>query len=119
MSVEWNGYGLPRVGVTCEHCPGGATQHEWEVVTVIAISDRPGGIFTDYWLMKEDGSSYVIGNPYRFRPLRAEAERKRSDICDRIYGAMTKADRKDNRSDMAEAVYDAIAAGIIPGVKLE
>ncbi len=53
------------------------------------------------------------------RPIPTEAQRKRSDICDKIYGAMTNAERKDNRSDMAEAVYDAIAAGSIPGVKLE
>lgn len=43
----------------------------------------------------------------------------RSSICDFIYGAIRKAERKDNPSDEAEAVYDAIAAGKIPGVKLE
>lgn len=77
--VEWDGRGLPPVGATCEHCPGGTTQTDWEVVTVLGISERPGGGFTDYWLRKEDGSSYIIGNPYRFRPIRTEAERKREE----------------------------------------
>lgn len=82
--AEWDGNGKPSIGVTCEHCPGGTTQTEWEVVTVLGISKRPGGMFTDYWLRKEDGSSYIIGNPYRFRPIRTEAERKRKEIAQQM-----------------------------------
>lgn len=67
--LVWDGEGLPPVGVECEHCPGGTTQTEWEVVKVLAINERPGGVFTDFWLQREDGSSYIIGNPYRFRPI--------------------------------------------------
>lgn len=69
--LVWDGEGLPPVGVECEHCPGGTTQTEWEVVKVLAINERPGGVFTDFWLQREDGSSYIIGNPYRFRPIRS------------------------------------------------
>lgn len=46
-------------------------------------------------------------------------KKKREDICDKIYGALSTAERDGNRSDMAEAVFDAIAAGNIPGVRIE
>lgn len=120
---EWDGEGLPGIGVTCEHCPGGTTQTEWEVVTVIGISKRPSGMFTDYWLRKEDGSSYVIGNPYRFRPIRTEAERKRDDVVDSIVEHYIgyHGDPKGGEAyiDRARSIYAAIAAGKIPGIKLD
>lgn len=78
---EWNGDGLPPVGTKCEHCPGGTTQHEWEVVTVAGVHENTSTGFTDYWLVRENGSSYIVGNPYRFRPLRTEAERARDKLA--------------------------------------
>lgn len=114
----WNGEGLPPVGVTCEHCPGGTTQTEWEVVTVLGISERPGGVFIDYWLRKEDGSSYIIGNPYRFRPMRTEAERKREEVS-KIIESIFYTEVTDGNYLRGMGVYDAIAAGKIAGVKLE
>ena len=88
--------------------------HDWIKVRVLAYHED------EVWLKSLlGGTSFAVGNPAGFRPIRTESERKRSDICDKIYGAITNAERKDNRSDMAEAVYDAIAAGKIPGVKLE
>lgn len=112
---EWNGDGRPPVGVTCEHCPGGTTQTQWEVVTVLGISNRTGGMFTDYWLRKEDGSSYIIGNPYRFRPIRTEAERKREEAKNVIAELCRSSASNGHSSDL---IYDAIAAGKIPGIKL-
>ena len=78
---EWNGDGLPPVGIKCEHCPGGTTQHEWEVVTVAGVHKNTSTGFTDYWLVRENGSSYIVGNPYRFRPLRTEAEKARDKLA--------------------------------------
>lgn len=78
---EWNGDGLPPVGIKCEHCPGGTTQHEWEVVTVAGVHENTSTGFTDYWLVRENGSSYIVGNPYRFRPLRTEAEMAREKLA--------------------------------------
>lgn len=111
----WDGEFLPPVGVTCEHCPGGTTQTEWEVVTVLGISERPGGVFTDYWLRKEDGSTYIIGNPYRFRPIRTEAELRR----EKATSDMSKALSTREGESFMDAIYSAIEAGEIRGVKLE
>lgn len=116
---EWNGYGLPPVGIKCEHCPGGTTQHEWEVVTVAGVHENTSTGFTDYWLVRENGSSYIVGNPYRFRPLRTEAERKRDIAIEAILSDMRTIPCDLDLRDEVAVIYDAIAAGKIPGVKLE
>ena len=114
---EWNGDGLPPVGIKCEHCPGGTTQHEWEIVTVAGVHENTSTGFTDYWLVRENGSSYIVGNPYRFRPLRTESERKRDAA---IKDMLTIIDCNGvDQKNSAIQIYDAIAAGKIPGVKLE
>lgn len=109
----WNGEGLvPPVGCVCERSWAG---DEWLSCRMLFASDQIVVI-----KLEEGGieDAYNIGD-VTFRPIRPEAERRRDDICDKIYGAMTNAKRKDNRSDMAEEIYDAIAAGKIPGLRLE
>lgn len=113
----WDGEGLPPVGCRIEALSGG----EW--IEAMVTYNEPPECHGDAAAWKEVlAFDCKTTRPFwtdEFRPIRTEAERKRSDICDKIYGAMTNAERKDNRSDMAEAVYDAIAAGNIPGIKLE
>lgn len=113
--TEWDGEGLPPVGIKCEHCPGGTTQHEWEVVTVAGVHKNTSTGFTDYWLVRENGSSYIVGNPYRFRPLRTEAEKARELAVE----AITKSMGVFGVKSASELLYADIAAGKIPGVKLE
>lgn len=115
----WCGEGLPPVGVTCEHCPGGTTQTEWEIVTVLGISERPDGVFTDYWLRKEDGSTYIIGNPYRFRPIRTEAERRREEVADSLNKLLGDIEKYPTWKDALSGIYDLVASGEVPHLKLE
>lgn len=105
----WNGEGLPPVGCECE-CQ---FRGEWQKCTILFSGKQIVVVMVgdDEYPFESKGSL--------FRHIRSEAERKRDDICDKIYGAMTNAKRKDNRSDMAEEIYDAIAAGKIPGLRLE
>lgn len=112
---EWNGDGLPPVGIKCEHCPGGTTQHEWEVVTVAGVHENTSTGFTDYWLVRENGSSYIVGNPYRLRQLRTEAEKLREAACHEIASMIGRGTFFED----AERIYDAFISGKIPGVKLE
>lgn len=114
MSVEWNGDGLPPIGCECElyDC------EKWLEVQIKYIGDHVVVVHAFGCAMPER-VFHLAKYPDRFRPIRTEAQRKRSDICDKIYGAMTNAARKDNRSDMAEAVFDAIAAGTIPHITLK
>lgn len=121
----WNGEGLPPVGCECELVNFyGEDFPEFvgdagEKVRIIGNGFTNGCPVAFYEADGGRGSVLAYAVESCFRPIRTEAERKRSDICDKIYGAMTNAERKENRSDMAEAIYDAIAAGKIPGVKLE
>lgn len=115
---EWNGEGLPPVGIKCEHCPGGTTQHEWEIVTVAGVHENTSTGFTDYWLVRENGSSYIVGNPYRFRPLRTEEERAREDAETAMRTCLAGTGAGITPL-AAKGIYEAIAAGKIPGVKLE
>lgn len=112
----WNGEGLPPVGIKCEHCHGGTTQHEWEVVTVAGVHKNASTGFTDYWLVRENGSSYIVGNPYRFRPLRTEAE-KALESAKHIIAELCRDSASNGHS--ADLIMEAITAGKIPGVKLD
>lgn len=107
----WNGEGLPPVGSRMQALTAG----DWVEVTVAYHDKKVSWKECLVFDIKTTRPFWAD----EFRPIRTEAERKRSDICDKIYGALCKAEREANRSDMAECVYDAIAAGKIPGVKLE
>lgn len=104
----WSGEGLPPAGCECE-CQ---FRGEWQKCTILFSGKQIVVV-----MVGDDGYPFESKGSL-FRPIRSEAERKRDDICDKIYGAMTNAKRKDNRSDMAEEIYDAIAAGKIPGLRL-
>lgn len=49
------GEGKPAIGEKCEHHSGG----QWEAVTIAGIYENLVTGFTDYWMVKEDGSSYT------------------------------------------------------------
>lgn len=62
------------------------------------------------------GTSFTVGNPAGFRPIRTESERKRKEAIDAI-AELCRSSSSNGHS--AELVYSAIEAGNIPGVKLE
>lgn len=119
----WGGEGKPDIGEKCEHYSGG----QWEVVTIAGIYENLVTGFTDYWMIKEDGGSYTVGNPYRFRPIRSEADKKREEAIMSLAksggAASFKYGEKFNDGSLIGAawyeLYDAIAAGKVRGVKLE
>lgn len=115
VAHEWDGVGLPPVGVECEWLASG--DHEWIAVTVLCYDGE------DAWLKPSDGSqSFVVWNVDNFRPLRTEASKKRQvaaqALCDSC-GGTGKVDESLGFGIMWFDVYDAIAAGKIPGVKLD
>lgn len=105
----WNGEGLPPVGAECEFkCATG----EWVAVEITAIA-RNGVCFVE---RGKNGENYVSFSS-ELRPLRTEAERKRDAA---IEAMQREADEGDNWIySEYEIIYDAIAAGKIPGVKLD
>lgn len=107
----WNGEGFPPVGVECEVSVDGGCS--W--CTYRAINEKNGARLIEIGNFTEEFQN----NNWIFRPIRSEADKKREDALDAIYGAIASAERAHNRSDEADKVYEAIAAGKIPGVKLE
>lgn len=102
IDKPWDGQGLPPTGLLVEWKAG--LDHEWRRVTVLAYANG------DAWLQPEDGDSFIVGNPANFRRIRTPeqiAAEERSKECDRIFAILSSVEREGNRSDMAEALYDA------------
>lgn len=108
----WNGEGLPPSGVECEarlRCNDG----EWFLFRCVGVDC--GVAFG--WAEKD---AVTLGKgSYEFRPLRTEAERKREIAVKVIKGLLMFDYGDDPRVNDATFIYDAIAAGKIPGVKLD
>lgn len=99
----WNGEGLPPVGMKVEWL---SDKYGWLGGTVAAHDAKYPLIAI---IRHNDG--YTGCHRHE---IRTEAERKREAARNGIYAAMDIVD-----GDIADAIYDAIAAGKIPGVKLE
>lgn len=103
----WNGEGLPPVGCECE-CQ---FLDAWHVCKVLFVgAEVIVGVI--------DGSERAFSvNHTKFRPFQSEAERKRDAAVEAM---QREADEGNNWVySECEIIYDAIAAGKIPGVKLE
>ncbi len=110
----WNGEGLPPVGCECEchvdegviHCIVVGYDFDGKAVVMRNVPARK------YFSIQ--------ANSGRIKPLRTEAERKRDAAAEAIDWYMPEF-IPDTPNDYyhAKKIYDAIAAGKIPGVKLE
>jgi hypothetical protein len=105
---SWDGVGLPPVGCECEFI----SDTSWGRVKVI-------GYDGDKVVFKPSVDEYYAATPggkCEFLPLRTEADKKRDAVIEslmRIVCGPSQASATVNK------IYDAIAAGKIPGVKLE
>lgn len=105
----WNGDGLPPVGCECEVSVNGG--RSW--CTYRVINEKNGVRLIEVGDLTEEFQN----NNWIFRPLRTEADKKRDAA---IEAMQREADEGDNWIySEYEIIYDAIAAGKIPGVKLD
>lgn len=114
---EWDGEGLPPVGCVCEVrvCDG------FEKCEIVFSHPKSGVAFVYLDEENHGGKRPVdcvspIPAPSYFRPIRSEADKKR-DVAISAIDAACLLVRDDSKT--AAAIYDAIAAGDIPGVKIE
>lgn len=108
-NAQWDGEGLPPVGVKCEFSSfslpdswhSGIVRYLSEHTIVIELTDLV------------NGKAESISHPrtMKFRTIRSSEdvarEKERSEECDKIFGILSGVERTGNRSDMAEALYDA------------
>lgn len=99
----WDGEGLPPVGALCRY--RAFSDMPWVECKVLAWHDD------EVWLKRtEEGKTFTLGNPDLFpipSPEDVAREKERSEECDKIFGILSCVERTGNRSDMAEALYDA------------
>lgn len=109
----WNGEGLPPVGCECEYLD---SNNKWYPVTIKYVSNQIVVICGMTNIFEEEQETEIakdiqLDKP-QFRPIRSEAERKRDEAVKAIMltGWCQAA---------AEEIYDLIATGKVPGMKLE
>lgn len=111
----WNGEGLPPVGCECEAKYLHAANAEWFAFRCVAVDCE----VAFGWAGKEPATLTL--KDFEFRTIRNEAELKRQEIAQEmcnLFGNGIKIDEKHGYGATWLEVYDAIAAGKIPGVKL-
>lgn len=112
----WSGEGQPSVGVECEYSWAG---EPWASGVIRYISKHTIIIETQ---ADSTGDTECAYHPtdIKLRPLRTEADRKRDAAVEAIDRYMPEF-IPDTPNDYynAKKIYDAIAAGKIPGVKLD
>lgn len=118
---QWNGEGLPPVGCRVEALSG----DKWVEATV-AYTDRPeghGGATVWKEALVFDCKTTKPFWADEFRPIRSEADKKRYAACDSMHKwwrEVAGQQREDGSLiDIYSCIYDAIAAGKIPGIRIE
>ena len=117
----WDGEGLPPVGsdveftlYTDKYSAQGNIPENGQVVNVVAHKQTTDGnpVAVVYWDERGAGRAAAFIKA-AFRPIRTEADRKREEVVDAILSLGTSL-----TAATASIIYDAIAAGKIPGVEL-
>lgn len=103
---QWNGPqdGLPPVGTKCLYS---LYLDKWEEVEIIYHFDNTAARVAAFLYKSCGGVNVSQAIAEHFKPLISQAEKEREDACDKMYAIMTSCKRAGNRSDMAEALYDA------------
>lgn len=116
QKAEWNGEGMPPVGCEFEHSfhADGFSSWHWRKCTALG---RHGVLCVD----KDDVELYLNDTNNKFRPIRSEADKKRDEVTNAIAAALFKDGDFDTKESLrlASFVYGDIAAGKIPGVRIE
>ena len=119
--TTWGGDGLPPVGCECEYSlNGGSTWWKCKIDYIVGTQGVVMLCDTFEGVQYVQFSSY--GDALKFRPIRSEADIKRHDAAQALCyagGGIGKVDESAGIGSCWFDVYDAIAAGKIPGVKLE
>lgn len=123
----WNGDGLPPVGEKVEFfinqkfgyrndwIPADGT--EMEVVAHKTTTDG-NDVAVCYWDEGGAGRSCCLV-PESLKPARTESERKHDAVLESICAVLEMVAQDYKIEDEAKLIYEAIAAGKIPGVKLD
>ncbi|MGX5067686.1 hypothetical protein ACWKYH_06830 [Enterobacter sp. UPMP2076] len=109
--AEWNGEGLPPVGLVVEvSVDGGRTWCSYK-----AISEHNGMRLVEIGNFTEEFQE----NNWTFRPIRSEADKKRDEAVTALHDEYFSHAPIDKVRDVLYELYDAIAAGKIPHIRID
>lgn len=115
MTIIWNGHGLPPVGTRCEY---NSESSGWVVCEILLYRKTVVIMESDI-----EGESITMTHTKHaeFRPIRTEAERKREEAIHFMNSRFRESIDVEKHSGQVAvfyALYDAIAARKIPGIRL-
>lgn len=115
----WNGEGLPPVGMEIEYSFAKVNYRtDFSRGKVLAYGMQ--SVFMEHWASKNEFIQPL--DKIEFRPIRSKADRKRDEAVQALCnagGGMGRVDEESGYGSCWFDIYDAIADGKIPGVKLE
>ncbi|WP_414456247.1 hypothetical protein [Enterobacter quasiroggenkampii] len=113
---EWDGRGLPPSGVEFEYLRGdfGADEGRWVKCIMKYAGDRFCIVHLD-----GEGESWLKHEGTKIRPIRSEADKKRDEAIESIKAMLMYDYGDDPRLNDAVILYDAIAAGKIPHIRID
>ncbi len=113
--ITWDGKGQPPVGTVCEVKPA-SDIHGWELFKVVGSEDGCVFGFKKRENIPGGRPTVLLPDDWEFRKYETPEERaarRKAEACD-VIASLLMADSAF--SDDASRIYDAIAAGKIPGV---
>ncbi|HEY4435319.1 MAG TPA: hypothetical protein VGN40_04030 [Lelliottia sp.] len=110
--VEWNGVGLPPVGFEFEYSShaNGFSSWNWRKCTAVG---KHGVLCVD----ENDTELYLNDTNNKFRPAKTESDKKRDISVNEMVEVYRNA--LGCPSHAIGELYDAIAAGKIPGIRID
>lgn len=125
QKAEWDGTGLPPVGCEVEYLTGilgkpdadDNKPENGQIVKVVShakYENTGNEVVVATWLNGSGGMRASVFSPRCLQPIRSEAERKREEAI-----AALKQFKPQLVGNLAGYLYDEIAEGKIPGIRIE
>lgn len=129
VALVWSGDGLPPVGCEVEYITGilgkpdadDNKPENGQIVRVVAhakYEDTGNDVVVATWLNGNGGMRASVFSHKCLQPIRSEADKKREEAVNAMLSVFGS-NAATGTTAALKAIYDAIAAGKIPDVKLE
>lgn len=129
VALVWSGDGLPPVGCEVEYITGilgkpdadDNKPENGQIVRVVAhakYEDTGNDVVVATWLNGNGGMRASVFSHKCLQPIRSEADKKRDEAVTAMLSVFGS-NAATGTTAALKAIYDAIAAGKIPGVRLE
>lgn len=115
---EWDGEGLPPVGVNAEVLFAADTEPKWYSFLAKYIGENH--VVALVGLEEVSYKTSELCTPdVKFAPVRSEEDRKRDESVMALYDEYFQCATVEKMKDVFYALYDAIAAGKIPHIRID